>query len=310
MPRSSIFLQPTPPPLIGRYLLLLCLITLVINPGRVSATGSCAESKLCCPGRDSACVVQKTSPSNAIVQQHNQQSYHQQQQLLGDKPCYCDHACLKLGDCCGDFKEACGVLDCVVSAWGPWSDCDSECGPGAQTRTRLVERGPENGGKHCPQLAQRRGCQGVKCHRRNPKSALKEVALLLPAELSDVRHANDSNDIRTNLRYRYVEDPEHDLTREYCVTFTVTKASKACYKEPSLSQFIEGARVCVHCQTQALRRELDWRCEGDGGTEAMITRWSMLSFPHCHGKWLRTRKTGPECSSAELCQPRPHYIFV
>ena len=70
-----------------------------------------------------------------------------------------------------------------------------------------------------------------------------------------------------------------------------------------------GSRVCVQCQTQALRRILDWRCEGDGGTEAMITRWSMLSYPHCHGKWLRTKKTGPECDT-NLCQPRPHYIFV
>ncbi|KAK0166675.1 hypothetical protein PV327_004167 [Microctonus hyperodae] len=70
-----------------------------------------------------------------------------------------------------------------------------------------------------------------------------------------------------------------------------------------------GSRVCVRCQTQALRRVLDWRCEGDGGTEAMITRWSMLSSPHCHGKWLRTIKTGPECD-ASLCQPKPHYIFV
>jgi hypothetical protein len=57
--------------------------------------GSCKESKLCCPGRDSSCVVQKT-PINAIIED------------LSDKPCYCDHACLKLGDCCPDFKDACG----------------------------------------------------------------------------------------------------------------------------------------------------------------------------------------------------------
>ncbi|XP_033213050.1 somatomedin-B and thrombospondin type-1 domain-containing protein-like [Belonocnema kinseyi] len=258
--------------------------------------GSCKEAKLCCTGRDSACVVQKTSP-NAIIQ------------TLSDKPCYCDHACLKLGDCCLDFKEACGVLDCVVSGWGPWSTCDSECGPGSQSRSRMVVRNAENGGKHCPQLMQHRGCQGIKCHTRNPKFALKEVALLLPAELSGVRLINDSNDIRTNLRLQYRESPEYDASKEYCVTFTVTKASKACYNEPSLSQFAEGSRVCVRCQTQALRRVLDWRCEGDGGTEAMITRWSMLSSPHCHGKWLRTEKTGPECETS-ICKPQAHFIFV
>ena len=64
----------------------------LINEG---FAGSCKEANLCCSGRDSACVVQKTSP-NSIKQSSS------------DKPCYCDHACLKLGDCCQDFKEACG----------------------------------------------------------------------------------------------------------------------------------------------------------------------------------------------------------
>ncbi|KAG8226915.1 hypothetical protein J437_LFUL005672 [Ladona fulva] len=59
------------------------------------SSGSCRESRLCCPGRDSSCVVQK-APLNAIIED------------LSDEPCYCDHACIKLGDCCSDFKEACG----------------------------------------------------------------------------------------------------------------------------------------------------------------------------------------------------------
>lgn len=57
--------------------------------------GSCREAALCCTGRDSSCVVQKTQ-INAIVEDIN------------EKPCYCDHACLKLGDCCDDFKTHCG----------------------------------------------------------------------------------------------------------------------------------------------------------------------------------------------------------
>lgn len=57
--------------------------------------GSCREATLCCNGRDSSCVVQK-APINAIIED------------LSDKPCYCDHACLKLGDCCDDFKQHCG----------------------------------------------------------------------------------------------------------------------------------------------------------------------------------------------------------
>ena len=59
------------------------------------SAGTCREAQLCCNGRDSSCVVQKT-PINAIIED------------LNDKPCYCDHACLKLGDCCVDFKSHCG----------------------------------------------------------------------------------------------------------------------------------------------------------------------------------------------------------
>lgn len=66
----------------------LCLIHVVSG-------GSCREATLCCNGRDSSCVVQK-APINAIIED------------LSDKPCYCDHACLKLGDCCADFKQHCG----------------------------------------------------------------------------------------------------------------------------------------------------------------------------------------------------------
>lgn len=59
-----------------------------------TAAGSCRAAKLCCQGRDSGCVIQKASP-NAIIESPR------------DTPCYCDHACLKLNDCCNDFKEAC-----------------------------------------------------------------------------------------------------------------------------------------------------------------------------------------------------------
>lgn len=78
--------------------------------------GSCKEAKLCCPGRDSSCVVQK-APLNAIIED------------LNDKPCYCDHACLKLGDCCDDFKQACGgkfVFNCCVLFSYTYSRVDSK----------------------------------------------------------------------------------------------------------------------------------------------------------------------------------------
>lgn len=61
----------------------------------VISTGSCKKSGMCCPGRDSSCVVQQAKP-NEIIED------------LDDIPCYCDHACLNIGDCCTDFKAACG----------------------------------------------------------------------------------------------------------------------------------------------------------------------------------------------------------
>ncbi|XP_025602958.2 somatomedin-B and thrombospondin type-1 domain-containing protein-like [Athalia rosae] len=241
--------------------------------------GSCKEAKLCCSGRDSACVVQKTSP-NAIIEGPQ------------DKPCYCDHACLKLGDCCNDFKDSCGVVDCAVSEWSQWSVCDSKCGPGSQTRSRIIVNADKNGGKHCPQLEESRGCQSSDdCHRRNYSAALKEVALLLPKNLDGLPERSDENTV----------------SESYCVVFKVIRATKACCKDPSLAKLNAGSQVCVRCQARALRRVLDWRCQGDGESDG--DRWSILSSAHCHGKWIRTLKTGPKCDAAE-CQPQALFLFV
>lgn len=51
------------------------------------------------------------------------------------------------------------VIDCVVSGWGPWSDCDTNCGSGSMVRSRRVVQAPAHGGRHCPSLVQRRACQ-------------------------------------------------------------------------------------------------------------------------------------------------------
>lgn len=70
-----------------------------------ASAGSCGAAKLCCQGRDSGCVIQKASP-NAIIESPR------------DKPCYCDHACLRLGDCCDDFNETCaGRLSVTMIDW-------------------------------------------------------------------------------------------------------------------------------------------------------------------------------------------------
>ncbi|XP_068159673.1 hybrid signal transduction histidine kinase A isoform X2 [Drosophila tropicalis] len=214
------------------------LLLILLLPG-AAWSGSCREAQLCCNGRDSSCVVQK-APINAIIED------------LSDKPCYCDHACLKLGDCCDDFKDHCGVLDCQVSDWGAWSECDKSCGTGMMTRTRQILQAAQNGGKHCPSLLQKRGCQGYRCHGHRDKKILREMALLLPAALSRNRHANDSSDIRRNLRTRYHDSYKHNRDHEYCVEFEVIKASKACHKLPPYNLMLEGDRITVRCDLEAL----------------------------------------------------------
>lgn len=80
--------------------IIMCLMFISIL--KQSEAGSCREATLCCNGRDSSCVVQKT-PINVINEDPNV------------KPCYCDHACLKLGDCCEDFKSHCGGKLSILS---------------------------------------------------------------------------------------------------------------------------------------------------------------------------------------------------
>ena len=48
---------------------------------------------------------------------------------------------------CNDFF--CFVVNCQWSAWSQWRKCSAECGTGNQTRSRIVERQAENGGKEC-----------------------------------------------------------------------------------------------------------------------------------------------------------------
>lgn len=78
------------------------------------------------------------------------------------------------------------VIDCTVSEWGIWSECDVPCGTGMMSRTRTILNAPENGGKHCPSLVQKRGCQGFKCHGQRDRrvlrgnSNIKQKTLIFP----------------------------------------------------------------------------------------------------------------------------------
>ncbi|XP_053686260.1 somatomedin-B and thrombospondin type-1 domain-containing protein-like [Sabethes cyaneus] len=221
-------------------LMLLQLVALFVV-GAYGGSGSCRDAALCCSGRDSACVVQKVPP-NAMTAD------------LNVKPCYCDHACLKLGDCCGDFKAYCGVIDCVVSAWGPWSECDALCGSGTSTRNRTIRQPSHNGGKHCPSLVQKRGCQGSNCRTAVRLQLLAETAKLLPVVVASQQHRKgaENNTARATHRDgRELRNP-HAVSSYYqpsghCVSFEVMKASKHCQRDPDFRLLSEGDRVVVRC---------------------------------------------------------------
>ncbi|KAL4720791.1 hypothetical protein ACJJTC_013987 [Scirpophaga incertulas] len=111
--------------------------------------------------------------------------------------------------------------------------------------------------------------------------------MILPGELSVSRHSNETVDIRKNLRLRNPDDPESNSHREYCVQFEVTKVSKACHADSDYKSLREGITVCVLCETAALRRDLNWRCDGHPASPGHTTRFFAMVAPLCRGKWVR-----------------------
>uniref|UniRef100_W8AKA6 Somatomedin-B and thrombospondin type-1 domain-containing protein n=1 Tax=Ceratitis capitata TaxID=7213 RepID=W8AKA6_CERCA len=315
------------------FLLELLIVVILLLQSQFASAGSCREAQLCCNGRDSSCVVQKT-PVNAIIED------------LNDKPCYCDHACLKLGDCCADFKEHCGVVDCQVSDWTPWSECDKSCGTGIIFRQRKIIRAPQNGGKHCPTLIQKRSCEGFRCHSERGKRIIHETAYLLPSSLARQHNTNKSKESLWH---------EHDSKRigihDYCIEFEVINAARDCLKIPPYDFLAEGDRVTVHCNVRKTHNQprtrghltntttknqlIDFKlesstfesddvekspithasatnhnnkmniamathCRGEGAP-GRTTRWRSLAVTSCQGKWLRlTLGAGKKCTQAQF----------
>ena len=88
-----------PPPL---PLLLLLLLTLAVMEG---AEASCSAAGRCCEGKDNGCRgVQVYSNSLRL-----------ENLLYGNvskKSCFCDSACVRLGDCCSDYRDHCPRETC------------------------------------------------------------------------------------------------------------------------------------------------------------------------------------------------------
>lgn len=256
--------------------------------------GSCSAAKLCCQGRDSGCVIQKESP-NAIIKSPR------------DKPCYCDHACLKLADCCDDFKETCGVVDCTVSEWSEWSTCSNECGSGTQKRSRTVQISEKNGGKHCPRLGQIRNCRSFQsCHSGilRPRLHDRSLTLLsfLPGDDNDTDVGNGNEISRVSQR---------------CVAFTIVRVSRACKRISS--SLVEGTRICVERHEDEEDEGTDGKGGGREGTREKllvgIGRWKLSTSvdggsaartamnSSCHGKWIGDSRLLIDCDDPSCGEP-------
>lgn len=63
-------------------------------------------------------------------------------------------------------------VDCMITQWTEWEDCTQSCGKQYITRTRMIKRQPENGGKKCPKkLSRRRKCKLPKCRKYTGQSS-------------------------------------------------------------------------------------------------------------------------------------------
>lgn len=74
----------------------------------------------------------------------------------------------------------------------------------------------------------------------------------------------------------------------YCVVFEVTKSRKGCEvsENAAIQSLIPGKRVCVSCESAAMRKHLGYRCHGHG-IDDKSTRWTSVSSDNCHGRWIR-----------------------
>ncbi|XP_028399703.1 thrombospondin type-1 domain-containing protein 7B-like [Dendronephthya gigantea] len=62
-----------------------------------------------------------------------------------------------------DRSKVCELpCDCHVAAWGEWSGCPDDCSRSEESRTRGILFPPQNGGKACGDLVEKRKCS-IKC---------------------------------------------------------------------------------------------------------------------------------------------------
>ncbi len=98
------------------FFLVAAVFPLLLHPS-ASSVNLCSSAGLCCRHRDGNCVVQTSlgesgnGNSVSIASSGGGGGSGGNESATVDTtslPCYCDHACVKLDDCCRDYKDFCG----------------------------------------------------------------------------------------------------------------------------------------------------------------------------------------------------------
>uniref|UniRef100_A0A3B4FQZ6 Spondin-1 n=1 Tax=Pundamilia nyererei TaxID=303518 RepID=A0A3B4FQZ6_9CICH len=87
------------------------------------------------------------------------------QRMLKSDPAECTEELEQTEKC---MLPECPV-DCMVSEWTEWSECNKTCGKGHTIRTRMIKVEPQFGGSYCPETIQRKKCKLRKCRRKRIK---------------------------------------------------------------------------------------------------------------------------------------------
>lgn len=288
----------------GPLTVLLLLVALMSKEG---AEASCSAAGRCCEGKDNGC--------RGVVVYSN--SLRLENLLYGNvskKSCFCDSACVRLGDCCSDYRDHCPPVDCILADdWQPWTACSSRCGLGTRRRSRRIVRAASNGGRPCPSTVQKGICYGTGCKfaRAHGRVQMQETAKLLPASLGRWRtdkKYSPYKDIRKNLFQKYdnnVYSP--DDTPTYCAMYSLTDVRPSCWvgahpggRKAWTANMTKGVDVCAECQPTAMRSKLGGRCQGQG-LRNRETQWMAFGVPGCHGAWvMKTRQERCRCSGRHL----------
>lgn len=154
-----------------------------------------------------------------------------------------------------DFEtRSCDVacpIDCQLSSWSSWTNCNSTCGPGSQQRHRKIEMEPANGGRPCGSTEEIQACNVHSCDTYQWRTSD-----WTPCHLAFDRRCGDG------LQTRYVR----------------------CIHVPE-DMVVEDA-ICDKAKKPRAEQPCQIACPG----HCVISSWSAWSpCQHCHGERRRER---------------------